>query len=226
MAKKILIVDDDPSISEVLALLLQAEGYETLSVGDGLQAISQFRATQPDLILLDLMLPGMDGMDVCRIIRAESQVPIIMLTAKTGMDELVSGFDMGVDDYITKPFKTPELLARIQARLPHRQEDVFEIGDLLVDIPEHTVTRDGEEISLTPTEFSLLTTLASKPREVFSRSRLLSEVWGDDHADDSRLVNVHIQRLRKKIERDPDHPTIVLTVRGVGYKTGADVIAH
>ncbi len=226
MAKKILIVDDDPSISEVLALLLQAEGYETLVVGDGLSAISQFRSAQPDLILLDLMLPGMDGMDVCRIIRAESQVPIIMLTAKTGVDELVSGFNMGVDDYITKPFKTPELLARIQARLPHHQEDVFQIGDLVVDIPEHIVTRDGQEIPLTPTEFSLLTTLASKPREVFTRSRLLSEVWGDDHVEDSRLVNVHIQRLRKKIERDPDHPTIVLTVRGVGYKTGADVIAR
>lgn len=226
MAKKILIVDDDPSISEVLALLLQAEGYDTLVVGDGLQAISQFRAAQPDLILLDLMLPGMDGMDVCRIIRAESQVPIIMLTAKTGMNELVSGFNMGVDDYITKPFKTPELLARIQARLPHNQEDVFEIGDLLVDIPEHTVTRNGEEIGLTPTEFSLLTTLASKPRTVFSRAQLLTEVWGEDHAEDSRLVNVHIQRLRKKIERDPSNPEIVVSVRGVGYKIGADTIAR
>lgn len=226
MAKKILIVDDDPSISEVLALLLQAEGYDTLVVGDGLQAISQFRAAQPDLILLDLMLPGMDGMDVCRIIRAESQVPIIMLTAKTGMNELVSGFNMGVDDYITKPFKTPELLARIQARLPHNQEDVFEIGDLLVDIPEHTVTRNGEEIGLTPTEFSLLTTLASKPRTVFSRAQLLTEVWGEDHAEDSRLVNVHIQRLRKKIERDPSNPEIVVSVRGVGYKIGADTITR
>ncbi len=223
MAPKILVVDDDPAINEMLTIVLEAEGFQTSSVTDGVEAVPAFRSFDPDLILLDLMLPGMNGIDICREIRKESPVPVVMLTAKTDTVDVVLGLESGADDYITKPFKPKELVARIRARLRRTDEtpaDVFEVGDLTVDVPQHTVTRGGEEIQLTPLEFDLLVEMARKPNQVHSREELLESVWGYRNASDTRLVNVHVQRLRSKIEHDPENPEIILTVRGVGYKTG------
>ena len=223
MAPKILVVDDDPAINEMLTIVLEAEGFQTSSVTDGVEAVPAFRSFDPDLILLDLMLPGMNGIDICREIRKESAVPVVMLTAKTDTVDVVLGLESGADDYITKPFKPKELVARIRARLRRTDEnpaDVFEVGDLTVDVPQHTVTRGDEEIQLTPLEFDLLVEMARKPNQVHSREELLESVWGYRNASDTRLVNVHVQRLRSKIEHDPENPEIILTVRGVGYKTG------
>lgn len=229
MAASILVVDDDPAISEMLTIVLESEGFQPIAVTDGNEAVPVFREHNPDLILLDLMLPGMNGVDICRTIRAESPVPIVMLTAKTDTVDVVLGLESGADDYITKPFKHKELIARIRARLRPPVEaqeaktessDVIVVGDLHIDVSEHTVTRDGEEISLTPLEFDLLLEMSRKPGQVHTREDLLSKVWGYKHASDTRLVNVHVQRLRAKIEKDPEDPQIVLTVRGVGYKTG------
>ncbi|AKE38609.1 Response regulator with CheY-like receiver domain and winged-helix DNA-binding domain [Corynebacterium camporealensis] len=224
MTPKILVVDDDPAISEMLTIVLEAEGLQPIPVMDGNEAVPAFREHNPDLILLDLMLPGMNGVDICRAIRSESAVPIVMLTAKTDTVDVVLGLESGADDYITKPFKPKELIARIRARLrrtDNPSSELLEVGDLLIDVPEHTVRRkDGEELSLTPLEFDLLVEMARKPGQVHTRESLLEQVWGYRHASDTRLVNVHVQRLRSKIERDPEDPQIVLTVRGVGYKTG------
>lgn len=222
MTPRILVVDDDPAINEMLTIVLEAEGFATESVTDGAEAVAAFRSTNPDLILLDLMLPGMNGVDICREIRKESAVPIVMLTAKTDTVDVVLGLESGADDYITKPFKPKELVARIRARLRHNEEDseILHIGDLVVDVPQHMVTRGGEEISLTPLEFDLLLEMARRPNQVHTREELLENVWGYRNAPDTRLVNVHVQRLRSKIERDPENPEIILTVRGVGYKTG------
>jgi two-component system response regulator MtrA len=169
------------------------------------------------------MLPGVSGIDVCKLIRAESGVPIIMLTAKSDTVDIVLGLESGADDYVVKPFKPKELVARMRARLRRTDEPPAEslaIGDVLIDVPGHSVSRDGQQIPLTPLEFDLLVALARKPRQVFTREVLLEQVWGYRHAADTRLVNVHVQRLRSKVERDPEHPEIVLTVRGVGYKAG------
>ncbi|MET3945206.1 MtrAB system response regulator MtrA [Corynebacterium ureicelerivorans] len=223
MAPKILVVDDDPAINEMLTIVLEAEGFQTSSVTDGAEAVQTFHSFGPDLILLDLMLPGMNGIDICREIRKESAVPIVMLTAKTDTVDVVLGLESGADDYITKPFKPKELVARIRARLRRTDEtpaDVLEVGDLTVDVPQHTVTRGNQEIQLTPLEFDLLVEMARKPNQVHSREELLESVWGYRNASDTRLVNVHVQRLRSKIEHDPENPEIILTVRGVGYKTG------
>lgn len=224
MAPKILVVDDDPAISEMLTIVLEAEGFESIAVTDGNEAVPAFHEHEPELILLDLMLPGMNGVDICRAIRSESAVPIVMLTAKTDTVDVVLGLESGADDYITKPFKPKELVARIRARLRRTDSsssELIEVGDLVVDVPEHTVKRvNGEELSLTPLEFDLLLEMARKPGQVHTREALLESVWGYRHASDTRLVNVHVQRLRAKIEHDPEDPQIVLTVRGVGYKTG------
>ncbi|STC69851.1 MtrAB system response regulator MtrA [Corynebacterium pilosum] len=223
MSNKILVVDDDPAISEMLSIVLEAEGLDPVVVNDGNEAVPAFREHDPDLILLDLMLPGMNGVDICKAIRAESAVPIVMLTAKTDTVDVVLGLESGADDYITKPFKPKELVARIRARLRRNDEDpseIIEVGDLTIDVPQHMVKRGDEEISLTPLEFDLLLELARKPKQVHTREELLESVWGYRHASDTRLVNVHVQRLRSKIEKDPEDPQIVLTVRGVGYKTG------
>lgn len=223
MSSKILVVDDDPAIAEMLTMVMEREGFDTVVVDDGLEAVKAAERENPDLILLDLMLPGMSGVDVCRTVRETSAVPIIMLTAKTDTVDVVLGLESGADDYVTKPFKPKELVARVRAQL-RRQEDspseTLEVGDLTIDVPGHAVFRDGKEISLTPLEFDLLHTLASRPKQVFSRDELLEKVWGYQHTSDTRLVNVHVQRLRSKIELDPETPQIVLTVRGVGYKTG------
>lgn len=227
MAPTILVVDDDPAISEMLTIVLESEGFEPVPVIDGGEAVQKFRDHQPDLILLDLMLPGMNGVDICKAIRQESSVPIVMLTAKTDTVDVVLGLESGADDYITKPFKPKELVARIRARLRRGDDsgsaELLRIGDLTIDVPAHSVKRGSEEISLTPLEFDLLLQLARKPGQVHTREELLENVWGYRHASDTRLVNVHVQRLRAKVEKDPDEPQVVLTVRGVGYKTGKTV---
>jgi len=220
---KVLVVDDDPALAEMLGIVLRGEGFEPVFCGDGERALAVFRETGPDLVLLDLMLPGRDGIDVCRQIRAESGVPIVMLTAKTDTVDVVLGLESGADDYVVKPFKPKELVARVRARLRRDVEPAperLEIGDLAIDVAGHQVTRAGVPISLTPLEFDLLVALARKPWQVFTREILLEQVWGYRHAADTRLVNVHVQRLRAKIERDPEHPQVVVTVRGVGYRAG------
>ena len=224
MAPTILVVDDDPAISEMLTIVLESEGLNPVPVMDGNDAVPAFREHEPDLILLDLMLPGMNGVDICRTIRRESAVPIVMLTAKTDTVDVVLGLESGADDYITKPFKPKELIARIRARLRRTdsaEPETLEAADLSIDVPEHTVRRtDGTELNLTPLEFDLLLEMARHPGQVHTRESLLESVWGYRNASDTRLVNVHVQRLRAKIEHDPEDPQIVLTVRGVGYKTG------
>jgi two-component system response regulator MtrA len=220
---RILVVDDDPALAEMLGIVLRTEGFEPSFVADGDRALAAFRATKPDLVLLDLMLPGTDGIDVCRQIRAESGTPIVMLTARGDTLDVVLGLECGADDYIVKPFKPKELVARMRARLRRNEAPVAEtltIGDLTIDVAGHVVTRADRPIALTPLEFDLLAALARRPGQVFTRELLLEQVWGYRHAADTRLVNVHVQRLRAKIERDPERPEIVVTVRGVGYKAG------
>jgi two-component system response regulator MtrA len=223
MTSRILVVDDDPAVAEMIGIVLRADGFDTIFCDHGDRAVDIFRAENPDVILLDLMLPGKSGIDICREIRAESGVPIIMLTAKSDTVDVVIGLESGADDYIPKPFKPRELIARVRARL--RRNDnaspgTVLIGDLEIDVTGHRVTRDGEMIPLTPLEFDVLVTLARSPGQVFTREVLLEDVWGYRHAADTRLVNVHIQRLRAKVEQDPENPQIVLTIRGVGYKAG------
>jgi len=220
---RVLVVDDDSALAEMLGIVLRGEGFDPVFCADGARAMEAFRSTKPDLVLLDLMLPGRDGIEVCRAIRAESGVPIVMLTAKTDTVDIVVGLESGADDYIVKPFKPKELVARIRTRLRRNDEPgplALTVGDLAIDIAGHSVRRGDEVLSLTPLEFDLLVCLARKPWQVFTREALLQEVWGYRHAADTRLVNVHVQRLRSKIEIDPEHPDIVLTVRGVGYKAG------
>jgi two-component system response regulator MtrA len=224
---RVLVVDDDSALAEMLGIVLRTDGFEPSFVIDGARAIAAFHDTNPDIVLLDLMLPGMSGIDVCRAIRAESGVPIIMLTAKTDTVDVVLGLESGADDYVMKPFKPKELVARMRARLRHYDDATGEqltIGPpespVEIDVQAHQVKRAGERLALTPLEFDLLVALARKPRQVFTREVLLEQVWGYRHAADTRLVNVHVQRLRAKVERDPEHPEVVLTVRGVGYKAG------
>jgi two-component system, OmpR family, response regulator MtrA len=220
---RVLVVDDDTALAEMLGIVLRTEGFEPVFCADGARALAVFRESKPDLVLLDLMLPGRDGIDVCRSIRAESGVPIVMLTAKTDTVDVVLGLESGADDYVVKPFKPKELVARVRTRLRRTDQaspETLTIGDLQIDVAGHAVKRGGEPISLTPLEFDLLAALARKPWQVFTREVLLQEVWGYRHAADTRLVNVHVQRLRSKIEHDPERPQIVVTVRGVGYKAG------
>lgn len=219
---RVLVVDDDQALSEMLGIVLRAEGYEALFCEDGSKAQAIFKETKPDLILLDLMLPGIDGIEVCKQIRTESGVPIVMLTARGDTLDIVKGLESGADDYIVKPFKPKELVARIKARL--RKDDLkaeqLTLADLTIDVIGHSVKRNGKDILLTPLEFDLLLALARKPWQVYTREQLLTEVWHYRNPADTRLVNVHVQRLRSKVEHDPENPQIVMTVRGVGYKAG------
>jgi two-component system response regulator MtrA len=220
---RVLVVDDDAALAEMLTIVLRQEGFDTRMVTRGDEALDAFREYKPDVVLLDLMLPGKDGIDVCKEIRAESGVPIVMLTAKGDTVDVVVGLESGADDYVVKPFKPKELVARIRARVRRfdsASPESLTIGDLAIDVPGHSVTRNGGTISLTPLEFDLLLCLARKPWQVFTREVLLEQVWGYRHSADTRLVNVHVQRLRSKVEHDPEHPEIVVTVRGVGYKAG------
>ena len=218
----IMVVDDDQDLAEMLAIVLTGEGMEVDLVGRGDEVMEIFRATPPDLVLLDIMLPGIDGIEVCKQIRAESMVPIVMLTAKGETAEIVKGLEFGADDYIVKPFQPGELIARIKTRLRRIPSSTasLNLGEVSIDFVAHEVKRDGRVIALTRLEFDLLAALAKEPGRVFTRDALLSEVWGYRQTADTRLVNVHVQRLRSKIERDPDNPELVTTVRGVGYRAG------
>ncbi len=231
----IFIVDDDQAIGEMLSLVLENEGFQTVTCLDGLGAVEMFPIVKPDLILLDVMLPGLDGTGVARRIRATSNVPIIMLTAKSDTLDVVAGLEAGADDYVPKPFKVAELLARIHARFriakPAAEDGAtggasggnanvnhLERGSIVIDRLEHTATKDGKDLNLTPMEFELLFMLAAAAGEAISRSSLLKNVWGYENSGDTRLINVHVQRLRAKVEDDPENPQIVQTVRGIGYK--------
>jgi two-component system response regulator MtrA len=224
MEPRILVVDDDNALAEMIGIVLRAEGFDPVFCADGAEALGAFRDAKPDLVLLDLMLPGMDGIEVCDQIRAESGTPIIMLTARTDTADVVKGLESGADDYVVKPFNPKELVARIRTRLrpvPENTPDLLQIGDLHLDVAGHEVRRGAGRINLTPLEFDLLLALATKPQQVFTREMLLEQVWGYHYKADTRLVNVHVQRLRAKVEEDPDNPRIVMTVRGVGYRAGA-----
>ena len=219
----IMVVDDDQDLAEMLGIVLTGEGYEVNLVSRGDEVITAFETQAPDLVLLDVMLPGMDGVKVCKSIREKSMVPIVMLTAKGETGDVVAGLEAGADDYMVKPFNPQELLARLKVRL-RRSGAVtsggLRIGNVEIDQISHTILRNNEVIPLTRLEFDLLVALAKEPGRVFTREALLSEVWGYRPATDTRLVNVHIQRLRAKVENDPENPEIILTVRGVGYKAG------
>jgi two-component system response regulator MtrA len=219
----IMVVDDDQDLAEMLGIVLNAAGYEVDLVSRGDEVMALFTAQNPDLVLLDVMLPGLDGVEVCKLIREKSMVPIVMLTARGDTQDVVAGLEAGADDYMVKPFNPSELVARIKVRLRRTSSEVspgLRIGNIEIDQISHTILREGELIGLTRLEFDLLVALAKEPGRVFTREALLSEVWGYRPATDTRLVNVHIQRLRSKVERDPENPEIVLTVRGVGYKAG------
>ena len=220
----VMVVDDDQDLAEMLGIVLTGAGIDVDLVSRGDEVLEVFRNNPPDLVLLDVMLPGLDGIEVCKLIRAESMVPFIMLSAKGDTHDVVLGLEAGADDYMVKPFRhASELVARIRTRLRRTNADVsglLTIGDLSIDVTAHEIIRGGKKIALTRLEFDLLVALAKEPGRVFSRDALLSEVWGYRHSTDTRLVNVHVQRLRSKVEHDPEHPAIVMTVRGVGYKAG------
>lgn len=226
MPKKILLVDDDPTLVEGLSYSLKREGYEVAVAADGLRALECVREEQPDLVILDIMLPQLDGFEVCRILRAAgAKVPILMLTAKTEEVDKVVGLELGADDYLTKPFGLRELVARIRALLRRAQrlkeaaqEEVFHYGDLGINVSSRTVRRGNSLLELSPKEFDLLVFLIKNRGQVFSRDALLERVWGHDWVGDPRTVDVHIRWLREKIESDPANPRRILTVRGVGYK--------
>jgi len=222
---KILIVEDDDALREQLEIGLNSSGFDVCFAATGLEAIPAFEKNKPDLILLDLMLPGKNGIEICTEIRRTSGVPIIMLTARTDDQDMIRGLEAGADDYVTKPYKIEILVSRIKARLrPIKdvQHTIIKIGPVEMDTLSHEVRKGDKKIALTPLEFKLLLTLASHPNEVFSREMLLEQVWEYTYKADTRLVNVHVQRLRSKIEEDQEDPKLVLTVRGWGYKAGPE----
>lgn len=225
MSARILVVDDDSALAEMISLVLTGEGYEVEECYDGAQAVAEFERINPDLVLLDVMLPGQSGFEICENIRKVSNVPIVMLTARSDTADVVTGLGAGADDYVPKPFKPKELVARVKARLRSNEQvedEQITLGDLNVDVSGHQVYRGGEPVNLTPLEFQLLVTLARAPWKVFTREELLEQVWGYRHVADTRLVNVHVQRLRSKVELDPENPSLVVTVRGVGYRAGTE----
>ncbi len=224
MTQRILVVDDDDALREMVGLVLSGAGFSPLFAADGLEAVRVFTDSSPDLVLLDIMLPGLSGIEVCKQIRTQSGVPIIMLTAKGETEDVVLGLEAGADDYVVKPHNGAELVARVKARLRPMGDDsgVVSVGGLTLDPKSFEVKRGTQSLSLTPLEFKLLHTLAEKPRLVFSREMLLELVWGYQYKADTRLVNVHVQRLRSKVEEDPENPKIVMTVRGHGYRAGTE----
>ncbi|MGC9393511.1 MAG: response regulator [Anaerolineae bacterium] len=234
MAQKILVVEDDQVLRETLAYNLNKEGYTVLTAEDGSVAVETTRREKPNLIVLDLMLPGIDGFEVCRIVRRESNVPILMLTARTDEVDRVVGLEVGADDYVTKPFSMRELLARIKAHLRRERmiretltppvthttdlKPPLSFGNLSIDLNRCEVMLDGDILPLKPKEYELLASLALHKGQVLSRPQLMQSVWGWDHSVNSRTIDVHIRWLRRKIEPDPDNPTRIVTVRGIGYR--------
>jgi DNA-binding response OmpR family regulator len=234
MAHTILVVEDEPTVRETVADQLEQDGHRVVTAADGAEALERFRAEQPDLVLLDLMLPHLGGVEVTRILRAESDVPILMLTARDSEIDKVVGLEVGADDYVTKPFSLRELQARVRALLRRRDaaqaiaagagseaEDrppqLVDLGRVQVDLAGHQVLRDGEPVAIKPKAFELLAFLLRNSGQVFSREQLLADVWGYDYAGESRTVDVHVHWLRAQIEPDPHHPRLLETVRGVGY---------
>ena len=229
MDARILLVEDDPSIREITALGLRGAGFEVDTAADGAEGLDRWRRERPDLVLLDVMLPRLDGLEVLRAIRRQSTTPVVMLTARADTIDVVVGLESGADDYVRKPFELPELVARVRAALRRRGSDagdgadgVVRLGPLRIDPAGRTVVRDGAAIDLTRTEFDLLVELARHAGQVVARDQLLDRVWGYDYLGDSRLVDVAIGRLRAKVEADPAEPQLILTVRGVGYKAPRD----
>jgi len=227
MTQRILVVDDEPHIVELVRYNLVQEGYDVVTAADGEAALVRARSDRPDLIVLDLMLPGVDGLEVCRQLRREAPVPIIMLTAKGGELERVVGLELGADDYVTKPFSPRELIARIRAVLRRIREaaapprEALQIGSLRLDPATREVALLGRPVDLTAREFDLLSLLMRHPNRVFTRDFLLEHLWGYDFYGSTRTVDMHVSRLREKIEDDPSNPTFIMTVRGVGYKLRA-----
>jgi two-component system response regulator MtrA len=221
----VLLVEDDPSIREVASLGLEQAGFRVTATGDGRDALLRFKQGPFDLVVLDVMLPSLDGLEVCREIRRESQMPIVMLSARSELHDVVVGLELGADDYVTKPFELPELVARIKAVLrrstPGPPDGAISVAGLEIDPAAFSVRKGGEDVALTATEFRLLLELARRPKQVFTRELLLELVWNYDYLGDSRLVDVAVQRLRGKIEDDPAQPKLIQTVRGVGYRFGA-----
>jgi two-component system, OmpR family, response regulator MtrA len=219
---EVLLVEDDASVREAVALALEGDGHGVQTAVSGDEALDRWRQARPDLILLDVMLPGTDGLSVCRAVRAADQVPIILLTARSDPIDVVVGLESGADDYVTKPFETRVLLARVKAVLRRQsgppEEQVMRFGELSVDPAGMVVVRRGREVRLTPTELRLLLELARRPGQVFTRALLLERVWDYAYLGDSRLVDVCVQRLRAKVEDDPAEPVLIQTVRGAGYK--------
>ena len=221
---RILIVEDEPSLSEPLSFLLRREGYETEVAADGREALAAFDRDGADLVLLDLMLPGLPGTEVCRELRTRSSVPIIMLTAKDSEVDIVVGLELGADDYVTKPYSTRELLARIRAVLRRRvevddlDESVLEVGGVRMDVDRHAVSVDGKEVAMPLKEFELLELLLRNAGRVLTRGQLIDRIWGADYFGDTKTLDVHIKRIRSKIEKDPSQPVLLLTVRGLGYR--------
>ncbi|MER3388804.1 MAG: response regulator transcription factor [Microcella sp.] len=221
---RILIVEDEPSLSEPLSYLLRREGYEPTVVDDGLAAITEFERAGADLVLLDLMLPGLSGTEVCRELRQRSSVPIIMLTAKDSEIDIVVGLELGADDYVTKPYSTRELLARVRAVLRRQVEDdgpaesALEANGVRMDVDRHQVTVDGREIAMPLKEFELLELLLRNAGRVLTRGQLIDRVWGADYFGDTKTLDVHVKRIRSKIEKDPSNPQLLVTVRGLGYR--------
>ncbi|MCW4458530.1 response regulator transcription factor [Microbacterium sp. MPKO10] len=222
---RILLVEDEAALSDPLAYLLEREGYEVAIAEDGQAAVETWEREGADLVLLDLMLPKLPGTDVCRRIRATSTVPIIMLTAKDAEVDIVVGLELGADDYVTKPYKTRELLARVKAALRRRDSDaatadesVLDAGDVRMDLDRHTVTVRGEEVSMPLREFDVLEFLMRNAGRVLTRGQLIDRVWGSDYFGDTKTLDVHIKRIRSRIEKDPSAPLMVVTVRGLGYR--------
>ncbi len=220
------MVEDDPSIREMAALGLRNAGFHVTTAVDGREGLQRFRHDPVDLVVLDVMLPELDGFEVCREIRKDSRVPVVMLTAKTDTTDVVAGLELGADDYVTKPFELPELVARLRAVLRRASprdagEAAIRVGEVEIDPGGFSVRRREEPIELTATEFRLLLEMARRPGQVFTREMLLSRVWGYDYLGDSRLVDVAVQRLRSKVEDDPAAPALIRTVRGVGYRLDA-----
>jgi DNA-binding response OmpR family regulator len=224
MARTILVVDDEPTLRETLVDALESDGFRVVAAADGRQALTTFRAEQPDLVLLDLMLPELSGIEVCRIIRQESGVPIVMLTAKDSELDKVVGLELGADDYVTKPFSPRELSARIRALFRRAEKQaveappaVVDLGRVQADLAGHRLLRDGQTVPIKPKAFELLAFLLRHPGQVFTRDQLLEHVWGYDYAGETRTVDVHVHWLRSQVEDDPGKPQLIHTVRGVGY---------
>jgi DNA-binding response OmpR family regulator len=219
------LVDDDPGVLDVVAFMLRREGFEVDEERDGTEALARARAGRYDIVVLDVMLPGMSGTDVCRALRAESDVPIVMLTARDAEIDRVLGLELGADDYVTKPFSTAELLSRVRAILRRRELDratggatVRKLGGLQIDLGRHEVSVDGDRVHLTLSEFKVLSLLAEQPERIISRRELMQHLWASEHVGDEHACEVHISNLRRKIEKDPSQPERLVTVRGMGYK--------